>query len=482
MIYIPLVFIVIAQFIVLVNFLDAYSVPKLLFLSIAGTIGTILCIRRNKNILSWQWGLFFLTTLVGSLLSINPPGSIFGDFYLGWETLLFLVVCYGCYCYGLLIDREKIYTALSIAGIISSIVGLSQIFGFEHDTHWVGSHRLGGTMGHPVFYGAMLLIGIVPTISLLLKNWRWVFALIPQVICLFATASRGAIIGTMIASIVLSCHRLSNKLKNVFIFSVVILSCLLIAHRWIYGVGGISSDSMRLVQCKIAVKAFIEHPFFGYGPACYLHAFCKLRNIRDVIALGGPAVIQRNAHCLPLNILATEGLFGFLSWSVMLFFMWKNFDIVGKALISAIFFVGLFNPIPQPCYAILALIIGKEGNVKLYRKYLNYLIVFIVSLSLLFVSRLSLADSLARHGQGIAAINIAPQNFLYRAVAIMTSEPEKQLEIAKAGVKINPNGSLSWFQLWIALTNNRDNVSADNVKKKIFEYDRFLQLKKLGAT
>jgi len=69
----------------------------------------------------------------------------------------------------------------------------------------------------------------------------------------------------------------------------------------------------RLLSAQTAFRAFLEKPFFGWGIENYQTAYIKYFNPTVIKYLPGDFFFDR-AHNKPMEVLATSGIFGFLSY------------------------------------------------------------------------------------------------------------------------------------------------------------------------
>jgi hypothetical protein len=69
----------------------------------------------------------------------------------------------------------------------------------------------------------------------------------------------------------------------------------------------------RILSAGIAWKSFLQKPFFGWGPENYEAAYIKNFDPKIIKYLPGDFYFDR-AHNKPMEVLATTGIFGFISY------------------------------------------------------------------------------------------------------------------------------------------------------------------------
>jgi len=78
----------------------------------------------------------------------------------------------------------------------------------------------------------------------------------------------------------------------------------------------------RTLSAGTAFKSFLEKPFFGWGPENYEAAYITNFNPQVIKVLPGDFYFDR-AHNKPMEVLATTGIFGFLSYLAIFWFAFK---------------------------------------------------------------------------------------------------------------------------------------------------------------
>lgn len=186
------------------------------------------------------------------------------------------------------------------------------------------SGRAFGTIGSPPMMGCMLALAF-PVAGLALRPFL--------AAAIFASASRAGSLGALAGMLwTFPAWRLPGA-------AAVALGAATWAGSRPMG------DSMRLHTWILAWRAFLERPLLGVGPDCFHDAFLRLRGPEWPAP---PSAMQDNAHCLPLNILATQGLLGAVTWGRLL---WAA---PATASLVAVLVYGLFEPIPFMAWCVVA--------------------------------------------------------------------------------------------------------------------------------
>ena len=337
--------------------------------------------KLNSNRLATSAILFILFSyFLSSIFSLNSTASFFGREYgmstNSFQTYLALSIIF----IGIFIRYEniknitRIFISIIISTSLISIIGLLQFFApniFETFTFY-HQDRIVSTLGNPIYFGSVLLIGIQLTIVYFLnfynlegkkgKEFIWpIIVLSIQYAALLLTLSRGPqfsfIIG--IAIIFISYFLLcSKKIKKVLlIFTLPILLSIFIVSlptinddneffdELVERSGSLSKDLELSIEIQSgteiispnsfnyrgenwigAFKLIRSWPnildnsnsdfkrfFIGYGPDMYVYVYPITVPIQERI------VISANAHNLFLNIFIENGFIGFLSLIFLIF-------------------------------------------------------------------------------------------------------------------------------------------------------------------
>uniref|UniRef100_A0A7C3MK95 O-antigen ligase domain-containing protein n=1 Tax=Dictyoglomus thermophilum TaxID=14 RepID=A0A7C3MK95_DICTH len=285
---------------------------------------------------------FIISFFLSSLFSTFRKFSL-----LNFLVLLFLVLFYLFFIKEnlspSLIDRVLDYfifgaTLLAFSGI--------NIFlhnkGYYAETPILGKNALG-----------TVLATTIPLVQLKIltdngKLWHFI-SLIILIVGLILSMSQGAILGLILAEIlifILGDKKVKRKVLYMSIIALLILVFFLIKSIlvkdnlfsfFLTRVDPYSSSKIQRIYIWISAwKMFLDHPIFGVG----FSAFSKMYPYYRL-----PQAIKENmsfAHNLPLNLLAETGILGFLSFSLVIFqfFYWgikaylRDKDYLSLAVLS----------------------------------------------------------------------------------------------------------------------------------------------------
>ncbi|MBT3994678.1 MAG: hypothetical protein HOF01_02675 [Chloroflexi bacterium] len=269
------------------NFVDITSTPKTTFLRMLGAIqaGVLLsrllisftgyaenpftrsiqAIKANKPALAILASIAAVTTvsIISASLSILPHQSWWGRVPAGFEAgeftaLMYVIMSISAFVSIYEINSSRIvWNALALTGVLAALVGLFQFFGWSplgiSSTH---NSKLTGTNGNPIFFGAMLVILAPITLGVLITgykraskdNHRWWIAALATAsyvfsLSLFATGSRGPILGLFVAGIATLVMLASTRqIRSNFVPLVLVLAFI--------GLGALTVNIDPTVQAR----------------------------------------------------------------------------------------------------------------------------------------------------------------------------------------------------------------------------------------
>jgi len=361
--------------------LDAFALPKVTILRVIVLIMLSGWIVKTieKGEFTWRKSplnlpvlIFVLVAFIATIFSTNPYFSFFGQYMYHmeglWATLIYVVL------YFLVIANldafrvRKIIVAFLIASGITVVYGLLQHFGIEFVNWQISSkERIWSSLGNPNFFAGFLVMAIPLSIVVLLR-WRrqnknklslktglLVAFLCLQLLCLNFTYSRASWIGLFfgLAIIAVLWRRELGKMRKIFKSTILVLFLALLFIFSFKAIemrrlalknleplethGLISKTAKRLVSIidlseadaasrisgwKSALEMIKERPFLGIGPDTLSinfrrYAFPEFSRLTGK-ALANPAY----AHSEVLQITATMGIVGLLSylWLLLSYF------------------------------------------------------------------------------------------------------------------------------------------------------------------
>lgn len=256
------------------------------------------------------------------------------------------------------------------ASVIMIFIGFSQLSNPEI------ARRLDTTLGNASYLAAYVLFHIF--IAMYLLNWKkqwapWVYGpiIMLQLVILYYTATRGAILGVigglLLASLLIALFEKKNELlkKSAIgvIGTIVICVSLFVAFRdsefireqkVLKRFAAISLEEAttksRFLIWNMAYQGFKERPILGWGQGNFPYIFSKYY---DAEMYAQEPWFDR-AHNVFFDWLTAAGIFGLLSYlsifAASIYQLWKrkedDFTIVGKSiltgLLAAYFFHNIF--------------------------------------------------------------------------------------------------------------------------------------------
>ncbi len=347
----------------------------------------LILIYRDKTARPQKsWLLISLTTLlffqiIATLFSQNPSRSFWSNFermeglvsYL--HTYLFFIILVS-----VMKGKEVWHWLLNttvVVSVITSLYGFSQVMGWA-EIHQ-GSTRLDASLGNAAYLATYLLFHIFILSYLFFatspknKLLRLTYGIITlfELIILYFTATRGAILGLLgglFLLLLLTAWKRTGRLRK---FSLITLGSLivfvvlfwsfrttpLIAKNQVLGrfaeisISDISKQP-RFMIWTMSVQGFKEHPVFGWGPENYSLVFQKYYNP----AMYGQEPWFDRSHNVILDNLINFGLLGLLAYLSIFFtaiyYLWRKNErdddqgwigrIILTCLLAAYFFQNIF--------------------------------------------------------------------------------------------------------------------------------------------
>ncbi len=328
--------------------------------------------------------LILFSYFLSSCFSINPISSFFGREYgmssNSFQTYLALSVIFA----GIFVIYEniknitRIFISILAATSLISLIGLLQFFApnvFETFTFY-HQDRIVSTLGNPIYFGSVLLLGIQLSIIYFLNfykieeknglNFIWPIIIISiQYSALLLTLSRGPIISFIIGAFIIFISYLtlcSKSLKKTisFILLPILISILIISlptlkddneyfDQLVERSGSLSKDLELSIEIESGTEIISPNSFnyrgenwigaiklikswpkildnsrsdykrllIGYGPDMYIFVYPITVPIQERIVISG------NAHNLFLNIFIENGLIGFSSLVFLIIIFFK---------------------------------------------------------------------------------------------------------------------------------------------------------------
>ena len=292
--------------------------------------------------------IVFISALFGvdfyySLFSGNERmEGVFGI----WHFILFFLIIANTFKY---LEIEKILKIQVGIGILYSIIALLAYSGVGKITAQLTGGRLAGYTGNPSFFAVYLLFNVFLALYFYFRqyifdkklfNW-WLLVFLGQSFLIFATLTRGSMIGFLISIVLIALGIVFlksdfqkkpdifdplKKISIVFLIGILVVSVFTFAgkntdfvknNKILNRFSTISlSDPTalsRLFSAGTAWKSFLQKPLFGWGPENYEAAYTTNFNPEVLKYLPEDFYFDR-AHNKPMEVLATNGIFGLLSY------------------------------------------------------------------------------------------------------------------------------------------------------------------------
>ncbi|MFC1711546.1 O-antigen ligase family protein [Patescibacteria group bacterium] len=350
---------------------------------IAAWIGKIIVskkIKFKKTPLDIPILIFLLSSLASTIFSIDTHTSLWG-YYSRFHGGLMSTTCYILLFYAFVNNIKKkdvskfIYVFLTSAFLVA-FYGILEHFGID-DQYWIQDvkNRVFSTLGQPNWLGAfingLIFIPLSLSLTVKLKPKASLYYLIYAVFffCLIFTSSKSAILAFWSGFLLFSAlfyyldKKVLKKLGVLWLTTIIIylalgqgtLSYVKKAPLWlnVFSQKPVAtqappiiekglpkpfiseSSSIRKVVWKGAIDIFKAYPLFGSGLETYGYAYYNFRP-QEHNLLSEWDFLYNKAHNEFLNILATQGAFGLLSYLFLIFsfLFWAFKKIVTKKSIK----------------------------------------------------------------------------------------------------------------------------------------------------
>lgn len=372
------------------DFYFPYIVPKTIFFQLMATAALffyVLLAISDKSYLP-KWDLiaksvlaFFGVYALAGILGANMERSFFGTY----ERMLGVVNV--AHFVGLFFVARAVFVSVKdwlwlfriflFSSVLVGLYGLGQWLNLSFLYH-PGAGRIDATIGNAAFVAGYFIFSAFFAIFALLKDenqgfkYFYVFSLVLSVWAAYASATRGGILGLIVATIIVIIAYFFQKKENKFAFKKEYLiagaAAILIVFGLAFLTGGRSAFFMpvsrllaisatdatsntRILAAKSSWEGFLEHPILGWGPQNYNLVFDKYYN---------PKIYPTenwfdHAHSIIFDTLVATGAIGFIIYFLFLgvaaLYCWrfarlngKNYwlGIFGIALLSAYFTQNVF--------------------------------------------------------------------------------------------------------------------------------------------
>ena len=404
---------------------DVMNVPKLWVASLGAAI-LLLEVRENLNSANRVWALFLGVYLTTTIFSVDPLLSAVGNYYCGWETLLLALLCYVTFVAGMEYrqDITKFIIAIIIVSCLYLIVQrISQIDDTNSYYSWMpfkfnvpiggsGDWHMTGVMGNSGWSAGLLAMYVA---------WCPVWLMPLLGIALVLTKSRSAALAVTAAL----AWKYRGKIPlRVSIYSFLASLTFFLCFRHV--------SSLERIGFNIAaIKAWMERPWFGWGPGTCAVWYLRTRTFADQALMGSVNNIEVNTHNLITNIISTQGLFGLFAWGILLYAAWKVASEATKCAMVSIGTFSMFYPVPHVAYVLIAIScgvdVGRGRALQPCGKFMRYMFLCLGLFIFYRYSVYAIADHYDSIGRSDIAARIEPNEFYYSQKVKVVAEKSMQM-------------------------------------------------------
>jgi hypothetical protein len=331
---------------------DPYQSPKLLAMGLVA-IAMLLAPSRHESRMErnivWALLLWTIAAACTTDRSYTMVGAWLQPFDSYTAVAVYAALAIGAARLGA--DIEQTADTICIAGVpVCFYAILQRFFADPFLPAALPNGRVVATMGSPVLLGPVL--AIVAACAMARRHSGVLTLVLPA---LYLTGTRGAMLGTCAAALVLAPRHLRWA-------ALAVGAAVLALHP---RAGAVASDVGRLEIWRIAWDVFKSRPIVGVGPGAFGEAFRAHVSPAYVIVRGSSLAAADHAHNEILQVLATTGIVGALGYLLV---------AVGAVAIAceqpllmavgaAYLIPAMLNPAPHAAVALLALLFGAASSV-----------------------------------------------------------------------------------------------------------------------
>jgi putative inorganic carbon (hco3(-)) transporter len=304
-------------------------------------LGIMLAQRRNLIIstsLDWFFLAYVFAEMLSTLFSVRPEQSLLFS-----KRLLLIAVVYFFASTTTSEKRAKWYIAvlLGSAAIVASIGVLKLIFGDPETTKRLGIFQFYMTTSELMMMSALLVVPfIIHPKTPVRVRWVALVGLIPIMISLYATVTRGAYLATAAGLLFIAFVR--NRKLLVPFFAVVALFAVFAPHYVQDRLKSIvdlahPENASRLMLWSAGLRIFADYPIVGVGDI-------DLHDLFVQYSPPGSDLPWGHLHNVPLQLLVTLGGVGFMIVAAMLVRIsvveWRTYTKVREEWLAGSFVLG----------------------------------------------------------------------------------------------------------------------------------------------
>lgn len=369
---------------------DPIFIPKQLIMSAGILILWISLVNRLevRTKLSIPAMIFFFSAAISTMGSRDMATSIFGLYEQPFHGLVQIAILIMAFFASASAEGSVIVPLLWTSSILS-LVAIAQAGGLiPAPFSTMGDGRVTSLMGSPVFFGAVIS-AMIPICAWAAIRKIGILPLLIACVACYLTRSRSAYLASFAGLGVLFLG-IRGRNINRAVWASLALSLALLWMAW--PAGRKKSDEMRKALWIDTISAISKAPAIGHGPDTFPSAFRESRSERFVRAARTDREIQGSAHNDILQVAVTMGALGLAAYLLGICAIASIGWGLAFSVLTALFVMSKFQPIPPQALLILAVIAGQSVKIfpmdPLARRrvwlpgFATALIIFIASFSL----------------------------------------------------------------------------------------------------
>lgn len=324
--------------------------PKVAILMLAAALALAAAAFQLESWVAFartRWGRWYLAAVAASMIvagiaarrSAEPALAWYGSNWRRMGTLTeWATVLAAAWVAQYAVSSKQrllwLLRAISAAGLLASIYGIAQYFGWDpilpRDAYGVGEGvyrivRPPGTLGHSDYFAAFLVWPVFAASALTaveqVRGWKWFAAISAAAgsIAILLSGSRGALLALICGALVRVLLK-RPSLRVVAASSLAVLASLALFYispagerlrARVHWVEEDAAGGARFLLWRDSLTMAFRKPLIGYGPEAFSAEFPKFESVD--LARAYPDFYHESPHNLLLDVLTREGLLGLLA-------------------------------------------------------------------------------------------------------------------------------------------------------------------------
>lgn len=324
--------------------------PKVAILMLAAALALAAAAFQLESWVAFartRWGRWYLAAVAASMIvagiaarrSAEPALAWYGSNWRRMGTLTeWATVLAAAWVAQYAVSSKQrllwLLRAISAAGLLASIYGIAQYFGWDpilpRDAYGVGEGvyrivRPPGTLGHSDYFAAFLVWPVFAASALTaveqVRGWKWFAAISAAAgsIAILLSGSRGALLALICGALVRVLLK-RPSLRVVAASSLAVLASLALFYispagerlrARVHWVEEDAAGGARFLLWRDSLTMAFRKPLIGYGPEAFSSEFPKFESVD--LARAYPDFYHESPHNLLLDVLTREGLLGLLA-------------------------------------------------------------------------------------------------------------------------------------------------------------------------